>query len=205
MAVIDLYFRPVETVLCQLEVCMGTNASDKLSQAIELLSSTSGIKGVEKEKLEGLLAEVKASVSPDSEQDNYEAVVRQMITREDELTNQRMLWMAAFNGLLFAALGFAWDKSHTVFLSVVFSILGITTSILNGLALSFASRAQRRLLLWWQHRIQSTGYSGPGVMGGEPLDPETLYSFYVTPWILLAVAFAGGWSAVLWFVLTHIK
>jgi len=49
-------------------------------------------------------------VSTQPEQDNYEAVVREMITREDELTNQRMLWMAAFNGLLFAALGFAWGE-----------------------------------------------------------------------------------------------
>ena len=85
-------------------------------------------------------------VSTQPEQDNYEAVVREMITREDELTNQRMLWMAAFNGLLFAALGFAWDKPGARFLTVVFSILGFTASFLNGLALLFASLAQRRLL-----------------------------------------------------------
>src|SRR5437588_8826124 len=52
-------------------------------------------------------------VPTDHVEESYEATVRQMITTEDALTNQRMLWMAAFNGLLFAALGFAWDKADT--------------------------------------------------------------------------------------------
>ena len=142
-------------------------------------------------------------VSTQPEQDNYEAVVREMITREDELTNQRMLWMAAFNGLLFAALGFAWDKPGARFLTVVFSILGFTASFLNGLALLFASLAQRRLLFWWQRR-KPTPYTGPGVMGGKPLDSLRLYSFYFTPWILLALALAVGWLAILRFVLARV-
>src|SRR4051812_28112493 len=116
------------------------------------------------------------------EQDNYEAVIRQMITREDELTNQRMHWMAMFNGLLFAALGFAWDKSGARFLTVVFSILGFASSFLNALALIFASHAQRRLLSWW-HCKKPAAYTGPGVIGCEPLDSKRLYSIYFTPWL----------------------
>ena len=54
------------------------------------------------------------SATPVGEQ--YESVVRDMISRENDLTNQRMLWMAAFNGLLFAALGFAWAKLGPGFL-----------------------------------------------------------------------------------------
>jgi hypothetical protein len=134
--------------------------------------------------------------------DNYEAVVRKMITREDELTNQRMLWMAAFNGLLFAALGFAWDKSGAIFLTIIFSILGFAASFLNGVALIFTSNAQRRLLFWWQ-RKKPKHYDGPGVMGGEPLDGDKLYTFYFTPWILLAMTFAAGWLTILGFMLIY--
>src|SRR5438105_10912852 len=104
----------------------------------------------------------------------YEATVRKMITREDELTNQRMLWMAAFNGLLFAALGFAWGKTDAKFLTIVFSILGVAASALNGLALIFASNAQHRLLNWW-HENKSESYRGPGVMGVEPKAMFLLY------------------------------
>ena len=143
-------------------------------------------------------------VPTDLEQDKYEAVVREMITREDELTNQRMLWMAAFNGLLFAALGFAWDKPDARYLTVVFSILGFAASFLNGLALIFASNAQRRLLFWWKSRKPSL-YTGPGVMGGAPLDDKTLYSFYFTPWISLAFIFAAGWLVILRVVWTHAR
>ena len=128
----------------------------------------------------------------------HEAIVRQMITREDELTNQRMLWMAAFNGLLFAALGFAWDKSGARFLTVIFSVLGVSASFLNGLALIFASTAQRRPLFWW-HRNRPKAYAGPGVMGSEPIDKRR-YSLYVTPWILLAFILTAGWLSILLFV-----
>lgn len=131
--------------------------------------------------------------------EEYEATVRQMITREDELTNQRMLWMAAFNGLLFAALGFAWDKHGAQFLSIVFSLLGISASLLNGIALIFASNAQRRLLTWW-HTKRPVTYDGPGVMGCEPLDSKR-YSMFFAPWILLAFMFVAGWLAILVFVL----
>ena len=135
--------------------------------------------------------------------EDYENTVRAMISREDELTNQRMLWMAAFNGLLFAAMGFAWDKPGAKFLSIVFSILGIATSFLNGVALIFASNAQRRLLAWW-HRFKPSPYVGPGVMGCEPLD-EKKYSLYFTPWITLAFIFTCGWLAILIFVIRSVK
>lgn len=135
--------------------------------------------------------------------EQYEATVREMITREDELTNQRMLWMAAFNGLLFAALGFAWDKPGANFLTLVFSLLGVSSSFLNGLALIFSSNAQRRLLYWW-HSKKPEVYDGPGVMGCEPLDKER-YSLYITPWILLAFVFTAGWLAILLFVLRVAK
>ena len=133
----------------------------------------------------------------------YEAVVRDMISKENDLTNQRMMWMAAFNGLLFAALGFAWDKAGAKFLTTVFASLGVASSFLNGVALIFASNAQRRLLVWW-HASRPTSYLGPGVMGCEPLDQKR-YSLYVTPWILLSSLFVVGWGAILVFIVTRTK
>jgi lysylphosphatidylglycerol synthetase-like protein (DUF2156 family) len=140
---------------------------------------------------------------PEQTGEKYEDTVRDMITREDQLTNQRMLWMATCNGLLFAALGFAWDKRGAAFLTTIFSLLGVSASFLNGLALIFASNAQRRLLQWWHSRMPK-GYSGPGVMGCEPLDRKR-YSLYVTPWILLSFLFTAGWLAIFLFVLKRAR
>lgn len=144
-----------------------------------------------------------SKISTGQAEEHYEAIVRDMIKSENELMNQRMQWMAAFNGLLFAALGFAWDKPGVKFLTTVFSLLGVSASFLNGIALIFTSNAQRRLLAWW-HSNKSKNYTGPGVMGCEPLDKK-MYSFYVTPWITLAFVFTVGWLAILLFVLQEVK
>lgn len=135
---------------------------------------------------------------------SYEAVIRQMMTREDELINQRMLWMAAFNGLLFAALSFAWDKPAARFLGQTFSFLGFSACFLSGIGLILASTSQRRLLLLW-HRKKPKDYVGPGVMGAEPLDNKLLYSMYASPWIWLVFVFAGGWLVILRFVCKYVK
>jgi hypothetical protein len=144
-----------------------------------------------------------SKISTGQAEEHYEAIVRDMIRSENELMNQRMQWMAAFNGLLFAALGFAWDKPGVKYLTTVFSLLGVSASFLNGIALIFTSNAQRRLLAWW-HSNKSKNYTGPGVMGCEPLDKK-MYSFYVTPWITLAFVFTVGWLAILLFVLQEVK
>ncbi len=139
--------------------------------------------------------------STDNVAEQYEAIVREMITSENELTNQRMLWMAAFNGLLFAALSFAWDKAGVKFLLIIISLLGVSASFLNALALIFASHAIRRLLFWWHSNSNKPKtYIGPGVIGCEPIDKK-MYSIYVTPWIVLALIFAAGWIAIFIFVL----
>ena len=137
----------------------------------------------------------------DADGEPYEAIVRQMITDENTLTNQRMLWMAAFNGLLFTALGFAWDKPRAHFLALVFALLGVTASSLNGFTLISAAHAQRRLVSWWrEHR--PLHYTGPGVMGHEPLDRK-MYTHYLAPWVQLSFAFAAGWLAILIFVVRN--
>jgi hypothetical protein len=84
------------------------------------------------------------------------------------------------------------------YLATVFAILGFATSVLNGIALIFASNAQRRLLQWW-HLAKPKDYSGPGVMGCEPIDKK-MYGFYFTPWIQLAFIFSIGWLTILYYV-----
>jgi hypothetical protein len=133
----------------------------------------------------------------------YDATVRAMISREDDLVNHRMGWQAAFNGLLFAALGFSWDKAEAKPLAIIFSFLGIATSVLNAIGLFGSGVAQRRLLLWWQGK-RSAHYDGPGVMGSEPVDKKAL-SLYITPWFLLTIAFAIAWLVILVYILKYAK
>lgn len=43
------------------------------------------------------------------EMDDFDRI-RNLIRHENELINQRLTWLGTFQGLLLAALAFAWDK-----------------------------------------------------------------------------------------------
>jgi hypothetical protein len=125
----------------------------------------------------------------------YAEVIRSLIDHESEVTNHRMIWMAAFHGLLFTALGFAWDKPDTRSLITVFCLLGIAVSSLNAIALISSSIATRRLLIWWDNH-KPTDYNGPEVIALAPKNPRSLL-FLIAPWNILALIFGFGWVAIL--------
>jgi hypothetical protein len=52
------------------------------------------------------------------------AIIRSMIECENRLLNDRINWLVTIQGLLFTALGFAWDKKDTRGLITIFSLLG---------------------------------------------------------------------------------
>lgn len=122
-------------------------------------------------------------------------IIRSLLCRESEFTNNRVVWMAAFQGLLFASLGFAWDKKDTGALSVIFSLLGIATAILSGIGLMAASLATRRLLVWWADK-RPRNYHGPPVIGYEMDDPKSVVGL-LPPWTLIPVCFILAWIAIM--------
>ena len=52
-------------------------------------------------------------------------VLRTMVEHENQLRNQRLGYLLALNGFLFAALAFAWRAPHALALVVVLAALGI--------------------------------------------------------------------------------
>ena len=51
--------------------------------------------------------------------------LRQLVKAENEFINHRLTWLGAFQGLLLAALAFAWDKGDTRWLVVVICVVGM--------------------------------------------------------------------------------
>jgi len=123
--------------------------------------------------------------------ENHE-IIRAMIKSENELINQRMSWVSAFNGLLFAATAFAWDTSRV--LVVVLAILGIAVSLLSGAALLAANRAFRALYAWWQDN-KPADYTGPDVIGLPPRYKEWP-GRWLNPWSIIPVLFACAWCII---------
>ena len=56
-------------------------------------------------------------------------IIRSMLQHEDRLVNDRINWLTTVQGLLFASLGFAWDKKDTKVLIAVFSFIGVMVAI----------------------------------------------------------------------------
>jgi hypothetical protein len=129
----------------------------------------------------------------------YANVIRAMIQHEDTLRDQRLGWLFALNGFLFAALGFAWNSSDATALVVVLSILGVVVAITGVAAMQASAMAISKLA------------SLPVVQGQDDPEPPVIalrsgdfrkssgvrryipqfYPWRVVPWCL-----AASWIAV---------
>jgi len=82
----------------------------------------------------------------------YTSIIRSMIQHEDTLRDQRLGWLFALNGFLFAALGFAWAGAESTSLVLVLSAVGAVVALsvqrslsTSVLAISKLSRSARDL------------------------------------------------------------
>ena len=121
---------------------------------------------------------------------NEESAVeaRDLIKHENDLIDQRLTWLIALQGLLFAALGFAWDKRDAQGLIAIFCFLGTATSISVAFALWGGAAAIERL-----SKIEAQ--TRHMVIGRKSRSIEKI--FY--PWFTFPVLFAITWLLVLWF------
>src|ERR1700686_3690137 len=55
--------------------------------------------------------------------------LRVMISHEDDLRDQRLGYLLTLNGLLFAALGFAWSNKEAKSLVLILSVLGFFVAL----------------------------------------------------------------------------
>lgn len=131
---------------------------------------------------------------PTTSPDDFSETIRKMVDSENTLVNHRMGWLTTLQGLLFASLGVAWDKSTASSLLPILCGLGIGTAVIILLSLVGASRAQAQLIAWWDaHRPES--YAGPDVLGLRPANSKL--GGLLDPWNWLAAMFVAAWLAVI--------
>lgn len=85
-------------------------------------------------------------------------IIQAMIDNENNLLNYRINWLVTIQGLLFAALGFSWDKKDARGLVVVLCLMGIMMSISAMTSFLLATQGMSDLLKWWENNGQ--GYKG---------------------------------------------
>lgn len=124
--------------------------------------------------------------------DELAVTLRLMAHHETEQIDRRLSWLGTFQGFLFAALGFSWEKSSA--LTTVLSLLGITIALLVFMSLIAATFAIQRIRRAWLQKKPSD-YTGPDIFGFYP--ERAPLTVFIAPENLLPLVFIGGWICVL--------
>jgi fatty acid desaturase len=127
----------------------------------------------------------------------YAAVVRDLIQRENEITNHRFTWMLILQGILFAATASLFSVHW--FPVVVLACLGIMTSLSFSVGLVNSSKSRRHLRASWQERMatrQELMKDMPPIDGAYPTKFTVLQ-----PWIFIPVVVVVTWLMLLGFVI----
>ncbi len=124
--------------------------------------------------------------------------IRYMLQREEDLLNNRISWLMTIQGLLFASLGFAWDKKDASGLIIVFALLGIFVSASARTIFPFYSKASKELIAWWD-AYKPSDYQGPDVVGFR--STHSGISWLIRPWRALPFIFMIGWILI---VIAHL-
>jgi hypothetical protein len=117
--------------------------------------------------------------------------IKERIKLENDLIHQRMSWFSTFQGLLFGAVAFAWDKTGAKPITFIACLAGIVVSISVGYSLYRANVAIDRASAKWDE-IKPEGHSGldsEGVRSGSRL--AWLMPGWLMPWV-----FALMWCGV---------
>lgn len=127
-----------------------------------------------------------------SKLDELSTKLQSMLNDERAQIDRRLNWLSAFQGLLFVALGFAWDKDKLIV--SVLALLGISIAFLVLIGLYAATLAIEKIRITWE-KNKPANYDGPDVMGFYPYKAHFLV--YTSPEHFIALAFIVAWTIVL--------
>jgi len=140
----------------------------------------------------------------------FQSIIRSMIQHEDTLRDQRLGWLFALNGFLFAALGFAWADAESTPLVLVLSTVGavVALSVRRSLTTSVLAISRLRRLA---DDVDRNGVTGsPPVVGMRSVEREderkrtkaerrqagTSWLAGLDPWRFLPWCLAAAWLAI---------
>jgi len=115
-------------------------------------------------------------------------IIRDLIKHENALMSDRMGWFLTLQGLLFAGLAFAWDKGAGI--SVVFSVVGVLSSMSIGVLLRYGTHAMKRL-----EEQSNPDSDGPSI--GRKYSETKWIVHFLLPWNLLPVVFFVAWVCLI--------
>jgi hypothetical protein len=131
-------------------------------------------------------------MTDDERLEKHAEIIRKLVEHENTLQNFRLSWFLTSQSLLFAALGFAWDKG-TTFVVCTLCAVGFTTATSAFVALRLSDKAFKNLKTWWEEKL--VGYRGPPRVGYG--DGSTFAWYFAMPSSILPTVFALSWIVLL--------
>ena len=127
--------------------------------------------------------------------DEMTTVARDLIKLENELQNARTTWLLQTNGLLFAALGFAWEKAP-VELVLLLSAVGVLVSTSIYRALRMHRIAVEGTMAWWASWLTEEQQQPRRIIGLWSPSSNSFLERALRPWRFLPRLFAYAWLLV---------
>jgi hypothetical protein len=124
---------------------------------------------------------------------NDAQIIREMIRHENDLIHHRITWFGTLQGLLFAALAFAWGKNNITILTYLLAMLGIVLSISTYYAIQASLKAIKTLREWWDNN-KNLDYVGPDIIGRRP-DSKSIP--FLRPYVVFPASFLIAWAIIL--------
>jgi hypothetical protein len=118
-----------------------------------------------------------------------------MIEFEIQRHDDRVKTLLTLQGLLFAAIGFSWGKSHA--LLIIFSLVGLFSTIASTGHLHKALIAIAWLESEWKKKLtKESKYSGPPLMGFKSYKDMKILGLFHASYVF-SISFAFAWSGIL--------
>ncbi|NTU42779.1 MAG: hypothetical protein HGA78_06955 [Nitrospirales bacterium] len=124
----------------------------------------------------------------------FASIIRQMLCHENDLTNQRLTWMATLNGLMLTGVGFVWGKQNGSLVIYLLCLVGVIINLSSSHTLYFSEKARKRLMIIWGEKAKSLPTGPriiPPIMGYARASENSLsnmeesISLLFLPWNLL--------------------
>lgn len=132
----------------------------------------------------------------DEQAETLTATARELIATEDSLLHQRFTWLIQIQGLLFAALGFAW-KGAPLGLIIILAVVGVVVSVSISKALLWHGPAVTELYEWWQSKLTEEQRRTRRVIGRwNPSEPDSI-DRWTRPWRAMPIVFDVAWAGVI--------
>nr|GEU80790.1 hypothetical protein [Tanacetum cinerariifolium] len=134
---------------------------------------------------------------PSDKQEAYAATMRDLWKQENDLMSARFGWFTTLQGLLFAALGFAWQHELRAIVNTLCG-LGLAVVVSTMVVFWFGMKAWRTLGDIWDTKLAT--YTGPPITGYKNTKKVWWKNIVPTPWWVLPVAFLGVWVYIVWYL-----